>query len=117
LHGVAARGLGQLAHRARNTVKVARLASALAESGVTRPDQVRIHHVEHHRAHLASAFFSSPFEEAAVVSIDGFGDFSSVMWGTGRGNRIEVTPWHDRPPFEIGGSFEIGTRIGRRSRV
>jgi carbamoyltransferase len=82
---------GRLAARARNTMKVARLASALAESGVARPDQVRIHHVEHHRAHLASAFFSSPFEEAAVVSIDGFGDFSSVMWGVGRGNRIHTS--------------------------
>ena len=49
-----------------------------------------MHFVEHHRAHLASAFFASPFEEAAVISIDGFGDFSSVMWGMGKGNQIEV---------------------------
>ena len=62
----------------------------LTSSGVARPDQVRIHHVEHHRAHLASAFFASPFEEAAIVSIDGFGDFSSVMWGVGRGNQFDV---------------------------
>src|SRR4030095_15377490 len=54
------------------------------------PNRVRVHFVEHHRAHLASAFFASPFDEAAVVSIDGFGDFSSVMWGAGRGNRIDV---------------------------
>jgi carbamoyltransferase len=50
----------------------------------------RVHFVEHHRAHLASAFFCSPFDEAAVISIDGFGDFSSVMWGVGRGNKIDV---------------------------
>jgi carbamoyltransferase len=81
---------GQLADRARNTMQVARLASAVAGSGVARLDQVQIHHVEHHRAHLASTFFSSPFEEAAVVSIDGFGDFSSVMWGVGRGSRIDI---------------------------
>src|SRR5207248_5106488 len=43
-----------------------------------------------HRAHLASAFFASPCEEAAVISIDGFGDFSSVMWGLGKANHIEV---------------------------
>jgi carbamoyltransferase len=49
-----------------------------------------LHHVEHHHAHLASAFFCSPFDEAAVISIDGFGDFSSVKWGVGRGNQIEV---------------------------
>jgi carbamoyltransferase len=39
---------------------------------------------------LASAFFASPLEEAAVISIDGFGDFSSVMWGVGKANQIEI---------------------------
>ena len=76
--------------RAKNTVKVSRLAERLAAEGLTRAARVRVHFVEHHRAHLASAFFASPFDEAAVISIDGFGDFSSVMWGIGRGNRIEV---------------------------
>jgi carbamoyltransferase len=80
----------RLVSRARNSVKVARLADALASTGVARPGQVRIHHVEHHRAHLASAFFASPFEEAALISIDGFGDFSSLMWGAGKGNHFEV---------------------------
>src|SRR5262249_41574904 len=51
----------------------------------------RVHHVEHHFAHLASAFHVSPFEEAAVVSIDGFGDFLSALWGRGSGARIETT--------------------------
>ena len=78
---------GRLADRTQNTMKVARLANQLAEVGVAEKTQV--HHVEHHHAHLASAFFSSPFEEAAVVSIDGFGDFSSVMWGVGKGNHID----------------------------
>ena len=49
-----------------------------------------IHHVEHHLAHLASAFLVSPFDEAVVVSIDGFGDFASAAWGVGRGNTIQV---------------------------
>jgi len=80
----------RLVSRARNRMKVANLAQSLTTSGVTRPDQVRIHHVEHHHAHLASAFFCSPFEEAAIVSIDGFGDFSSLMWGIGKGNRFDV---------------------------
>ena len=79
-----------LASRAQNSIKVARLAAELSASGVARPDHVSIHHVEHHRAHLASAFFASPFDEAAIVSIDGFGDFSSLMWGVGRGNRFDV---------------------------
>ncbi len=80
----------RLASRTRNTIKVANLAEALTTSGLARPDQVRIHHVEHHRAHLASAYFASPFEEAAIVSIDGFGDFSSLMWGVGKGNHFDV---------------------------
>ena len=51
--------------------------------------KVRIHNVEHHLAHLASGFMVSPFERAAVVSVDGFGDFVGSMWGIGTGNRIE----------------------------
>src|SRR5579862_817732 len=84
------RDWSRLVSRARNSIKVAKLADALSSSGVARPDQVRIHHVEHHHAHLASAFFASPFEASAIVSIDGFGDFSSLMWGVGRGNRFQV---------------------------
>ncbi|MCX7144223.1 MAG: carbamoyltransferase [Proteobacteria bacterium] len=50
----------------------------------------KIHHVEHHLAHLSSAFLVSPFEEAVVVSVDGFGDFASAAWGIGRGGNIEI---------------------------
>ena len=46
--------------------------------------------VEHHLAHLGSAFLVSPFDEAIAVSVDGFGDFASAAWGLGRGNRIDV---------------------------
>ncbi len=53
---------------------------------------------EHHRAHLASAFFASPFEEAAVVSVDGFGDLSSVISGVGMGNRLKVLGSVQFPP-------------------
>ncbi len=52
--------------------------------------QAEFHNVEHHRAHLASAFFVSPFQEAALLSVDGFGDFVSTMIGRGSGNKIEV---------------------------
>jgi len=52
--------------------------------------RAEFHNVEHHRAHMASAFFVSPFEEAALVSLDGFGDFVSTMIGRGSGNKIEV---------------------------
>jgi carbamoyltransferase len=52
--------------------------------------QAEFHNVEHHRAHLASAFFVSPFDGLALLSIDGFGDFISTMWGVGEGNSIEI---------------------------
>lgn len=50
----------------------------------------RMHKVEHHLAHLASAFHVSPFDEAVVASIDGFGDFASATWGLGRGAEIDI---------------------------
>jgi carbamoyltransferase len=80
----------RIASRAQNSIRVSRFASDLAQMGIADPKRARIHHVEHHRAHLASAFFASPFEEAAVVSVDGFGDFSSLMWGVGRGTHIDI---------------------------
>jgi carbamoyltransferase len=50
----------------------------------------RTHRVNHHLAHLASAFLLSPFDEAAVVSVDGFGDFASAAWGPGRGTHVAI---------------------------
>src|SRR5205085_11756213 len=43
------------------------------------------HHIEHHLAHLASAFLVSGFEEAACLSVDGFGDFASTAMGWAKG--------------------------------
>jgi Predicted carbamoyl transferase, NodU family len=57
----------------------------------------KIHQVEHHRSHLASAFFASPFKESALLSIDGSGDFTTTMTGIGRDNQIEVTDSVDFP--------------------
>jgi carbamoyltransferase len=81
---------GRVAGRARNLLRVRDLAGDLQAAGVTGAQRARLHFVEHHRAHMASAFFASPFSEAAVVSVDGFGDFSSVMWGVGRGVTLDV---------------------------
>jgi carbamoyltransferase len=49
-----------------------------------------VHWIEHHLAHLSSAFHVSPFEQAVVVSVDGVGDFSSAAWGVGRGKTISI---------------------------
>jgi carbamoyltransferase len=64
------------------------LAAALgAENGSLK---ATFHNVEHHKSHIASAFFVSPFEEAACLSIDGFGDFTSTMRAVGRGLDLDV---------------------------
>jgi len=84
--------LGALYDRWRNRNKVASVRQQLAAAFGLPESAIgaTFHNVEHHRSHLASAFFVSPFEEAALLSIDGFGDFTSTMTGIGRGNQIEV---------------------------
>ncbi len=81
-----------LGARARNAARVRNVRRELAAAlGVGESDlRARLHHVEHHRAHCASAFFVSPFDEAAVLSVDGFGDFASTMLARGRDNALEV---------------------------
>jgi carbamoyltransferase len=56
------------------------------------PQAIRaaFHRVEHHRAHMASAFFVSPYDEAAILSADGLGDFASAMWAVGRGPQMDT---------------------------
>ncbi len=49
-----------------------------------------VHEVEHHLAHLSSAFYVSPFDQAVVVSVDGFGDFASAAWGFGSFGNIKI---------------------------
>ena len=81
-----------VAERLANTAKVRDLKDDLAKAlGVSKSSlRMQFHNVEHHRAHLASSFYVSPFERAALLSIDGFGDFISTMWGVGDGTSIEV---------------------------
>jgi carbamoyltransferase len=80
-----------VADRLRNARKIRVVAEPLAAALRVRTDRLpEIHYVEHHPAHLASAFFVSPFGEAAVCSIDGFGDFVSSSMAAGAGNRLDV---------------------------
>ncbi len=61
----------------------------------------RIVFTEHHESHAASAFFPSPFEESAVLTLDGVGEWATASWGTGRGNRVELS--HElRFPHSLG---------------
>jgi carbamoyltransferase len=52
--------------------------------------RAQLHKIEHHLAHLSSAFNVSAFEEAVTVSVDGFGDFSSAAWGLGTGSHVSA---------------------------
>jgi carbamoyltransferase len=55
----------------------------------------------HHETHAASAFFPSPYEEAAILTLDGVGEWSTTAFGTGKGNRINLTH-HIRFPHSLG---------------
>ena len=44
----------------------------------------------HHESHAASAFFPSPFEDAAIITLDGVGEWTTTSWGVGRDNKIEL---------------------------
>ncbi len=82
----------QVRDRLGNAAKVRDLKDELAKQlGVPRSKlKAQFHNIEHHRAHLASAFFVSPFERAALLSIDGFGDFISTMWAVGNDRRVDI---------------------------
>jgi len=78
--------------RARVISKFTGIPTALAWAFDSDPKKLtaRFHRIEHHQAHLASTFFVSPFENAALLSADGLGDFASSMWGLGSGNRMRI---------------------------
>src|SRR5580698_3100759 len=78
--------------RVKVLAKFTAIPEALAQAFDTQPARIpaKFHRIEHHQAHLASAFFVSPFERAALLSADGLGDFASTMWGTGEGCRMKI---------------------------
>ena len=78
--------------RMKVLAKFTGIPEALAHAFVVDPAKItaKFHRVEHHQAHLASAFFVSPFERSALLSADGLGDFASTMWGTGDGSRMKI---------------------------
>lgn len=84
--------LSNIINRVKNLKKAASIEEEFIEHFNLKAGELKakFHNVEHHRSHLASAFFASPFEESALLSIDGFGDFTSTMTGIGKGNKIEV---------------------------
>lgn len=82
--------LGLIAGRLRNRRARAGLRELIARAFPGDAFAGRIERVEHHLAHLSSAFHVSPFNAAVAVSVDGFGDFASAAWGQGAGGRIDL---------------------------
>src|SRR5437762_2277828 len=95
--------------KVRNIRKAATVKEAL-ETHYRTSLRAKSHHIEHHHAHLASAFLVSGFEEAACLSVDGFGDFASTSFGLGRANGIEI---QDRVyfPHSLGIFFSAVTQF------
>jgi carbamoyltransferase len=78
--------------RARVMARFAGIREDLASAFEVAPETIRaqFHRIEHHTAHMASAYFVSPFERSAVLSADGLGDFASAMWAIGEGPRMRA---------------------------
>ena len=85
--------------RLGNSKKVASIDQELARISGLPADAFtgKIKNVEHHRSHIASAFFASPFDKAACLTIDGSGDFTTTMTAIGDGNNITVLESVDFP--------------------
>ncbi|MEO0507466.1 MAG: carbamoyltransferase C-terminal domain-containing protein [Bacteroidota bacterium] len=92
-------GTSLLKNRIENRKDITSLADQFAEAFGCSPDMInqKLINVEHHRAHLASTFYASPFKESAIMSIDGSGDFSTVMLAQGKGSKIIVLDSIDYP--------------------
>jgi carbamoyltransferase len=61
-----------------------------ALKSIGHPNPPKVFYTEHHQSHAASAFFPSPFEEAAILTMDGVGEWATTTIGKGEGNRIEL---------------------------
>jgi carbamoyltransferase len=83
-------GIGLIADRLKNRRARQSTSELLAANFPGERWRGEVHQVEHHLAHLSSAFHVSPFDEAAVVSVDGFGDFASAAWGAGKGATLSL---------------------------
>jgi carbamoyltransferase len=82
--------MGLVLHRLSTRKKRANASELLEQVFPGEHFKGESHAVEHHLAHLSSAFHVSPFKDAIAVSVDGFGDFASAAWGVGRGAEIDV---------------------------
>jgi carbamoyltransferase len=82
--------LSLVLRRLQNRRERAGISTLVDQAFPGEPFRAKVHPIEHHLAHLSSAFHVCPFDQAAVVSVDGFGDFSSAAWGVGAGDAISI---------------------------
>lgn len=92
-------GTSLLKNRWENRKDITSMSDQFAEAFDISAETIdkKLVNIEHHRAHLASAFFASPYEESAIISIDGSGDFTTTMIAYGKGNKVEVLDSIDYP--------------------
>ena len=107
---------GLLMSRLRNASRWSSVEQALEQMSAGKRFRGEVHHVEHHLAHLASAFLVSPFNAAAVLSVDGFGDFASTCWGLGEGSRIKPEG-RIFFPHSLGVFYQAMTRVALDFRI
>lgn len=81
---------GFVLDRIKNQWKRSSIESELALAFPGQRINAQLHRVEHHLAHMSSAFLVCPFNDAVTVSIDGFGDFASASWGLGDGCNLSL---------------------------
>ncbi|MGI0482277.1 carbamoyltransferase [Geminocystis sp. CENA526] len=83
--------LNSLLERLSKQTKSSTIPEKIAEALNCDSSEIKaqIHNLEHHSTHLASSFFVSPFEQAAILSIDGMGDFVSTLMAAGEGNQLQ----------------------------
>src|SRR5207244_4014151 len=73
----------------------------IIHKGFQGPIRAPLAVMDHHESHAASAFFPSPFDEAAILTLDGVGEWSTTTYGTGSGNKIRLTH-HLQFPHSLG---------------
>lgn len=85
--------------RIKNRKEIGKVPSLLSQlfNVDTQSVEKKVVPVEHHLAHLASTYLTSPFEKSVVLSIDGFGDFLSTMWAFGEKNNITINDYVSFP--------------------
>lgn len=82
--------LGLIVDRIKNQKERRSLEKELSSAFPDQLFQGKVRYIEHHLAHLSSAFHVSPFDNAVIVSVDGFGDFASASWGIGEDANITI---------------------------